>query len=41
MQLYDEDGDEFGNADDLLFASVAGFIIAKGWGAIIDAVRFG
>ena len=40
LRFYDEDGDELGRPDDLLFEGTVHFMPAKGWGAVIDASTF-
>ena len=36
LQFYDEDADDQGNPDDLLFEGTVHFVEGKGWGAIIE-----
>src|SRR5258707_15559319 len=40
LHFYDDDADEQGNPDDLLFEGTAHYEPRRGWGAIIDANTF-
>lgn len=40
LQFYNDDADDQGNPDDLLFEGLVHFVEGKGWGAIIDASTF-
>jgi len=37
LQFYNDDADDLGSPNDLVFDGVAHFIPARGWGACIDA----
>lgn len=40
LHFYNDDADDQGNPDDLLFEGTAHFVEGRGWGAIIDASTF-